>query len=65
MRFSISISVNIYLVVEMESLKHIRYIPRINNNDPCKISPNMTPNKNGKVIHVKRPGLNSIYLGMP
>ena len=49
----------------MESLKHIRYIPRINNNDPCKISPNMTPNKNGKVIHVKRPGLNSIYLGMP
>jgi len=32
---------------------------------PCPISPNMTPNKNGKVIIVNSPGLTSLYLGTP
>jgi hypothetical protein len=29
------------------------------------MSPNITPNKNGKVTIVKIPGLISLYLGIP
>jgi hypothetical protein len=40
-------------------------IPKQNRMNPWKISPNITPNKNGKVVIVKRAGLNSRYLGTP
>src|SRR6266702_5879085 len=33
--------------------------------DPCPMSPNMTANKNGKVMTAKRPGLTSWYVAMP
>jgi hypothetical protein len=33
--------------------------------EPCPMSPNMTANKNGKVMTAKRPGLTSWYVAMP
>lgn len=33
--------------------------------DPWAISPNITPNKNGKVTVVKNEGLAYLYLGTP
>ncbi len=40
-------------------------LPNKNNIPPWKISPNIIPNKKGKVIIVNKPGLNSPYLGIP
>lgn len=37
----------------------------MNINVPWKISPNMTPNWNGKVMQLKSVGLISLYLGTP
>ena len=54
-----------YFVSDIESLFKIRKRPKTNNSPPCKISPNITPNKKGNVTQVKSPGLNSIYLGIP
>lgn len=42
-----------------------RKSPKQNKIDPWAISPNMTPNKNGKVTKVKKPGLAYLYLGTP
>ena len=36
---------------------YITKIPKIKSRNPWPISPNMTPNKNGKVIVVKKLGL--------
>jgi hypothetical protein len=43
----------------------ISQTPNANNIDPCPISPNITPNKNGNVIVVKIDGFISLYLGTP
>ncbi len=40
-------------------------IPKIKNKSPWAISPNITPNKNGKVAQVNKPGFISLYLGTP
>ncbi len=52
-------------IVELGSAfeKH-RIDPKINRIVPCIISPNITPNKNGKVTEVKIAGLISLYLGV-
>ena len=42
----------------------IMYNPNAVSIDPAKISPNITPNKNGKVTAVKTPGLASLNLGV-
>ena len=42
----------------------MRYNPNAVSIDPAKISPNITPNKNGKVTAVKTPGLASLNLGV-
>jgi hypothetical protein len=42
-----------------------RYTPNIVNILPCIKSPNMTPKKNGKEMHVKIAGLTSLYVGIP
>ena len=34
-------------------------------SDPCAISPNITPKRNGKVIVVKSEGLAYLYLATP
>ena len=47
-----------------ESLLRYKNSPKTNKAKPCPISPNMTPNKNGKVTIVKIPGLISLYLGI-
>lgn len=39
--------------------------PKANRMAPCIISPNMTPNRNGKVMQVNNPGFAYLYLGMP
>jgi hypothetical protein len=38
---------------------------QINRTLPCPMSPNIIPNKNGKVTVVKKAGLISLYEGMP
>jgi hypothetical protein len=43
----------------------IKYIPRQNSKSPCPMSPNITPNRNGKVIIVNKPGLTSLNRGTP
>lgn len=43
----------------------INIIPQRKSKNPWAMSPNITPNKNGKVIVVNTAGLNSLYLGMP
>lgn len=42
-----------------------RKIPKERIMNPWKISPNMTPNKKGKVTIVNSPGLISRYRGIP
>ena len=42
----------------------MRYNPNAVSIDPAKISPNITPNKNGKVTAVNTPGLASLNLGV-
>ena len=39
--------------------------PTIKRTNPCPMSPNITPNKNGKVTCAKRAGLTSLYSGTP
>jgi len=39
--------------------------PKIKSSRPCPMSPNMTPNKNGNVTHVKIPGFASLYRETP
>jgi len=40
-------------------------IPNNIKRPPCPISPNITPNKKGKVIKLNKEGLISLYLGTP
>ena len=42
----------------------MRYNPKAVNIEPAKMSPNMTPNKKGKVTAVNTPGLASLNLGV-
>ena len=44
---------------------HINHKPNASNIAPCPISPNITPNKKGKVIVVKIDGFISLYRGTP
>ncbi len=37
---------------------------KMNTHSPWPTSPNITPNKNGKVTMVKNAGLTSLYLGI-
>lgn len=39
--------------------------PNKNNKNPCPMSPNITPNKKGKVTVVNNDGLASRYLATP
>jgi hypothetical protein len=67
------ISVIIYLIDDkspIDDLSHfsfwkINIKPNANKIEPCIMSPNITPNKNGKVTQVNRPGLAYLYLGTP
>ena len=56
-------------IVEDFPFKHVsnrhRNIPKNSKARPWPISPNITPNKNGKVTHVKNVGLTSLYIGIP
>lgn len=45
------------------SLCKQRYKANKSTHNPCPISPNITPNKKGKVTIVKIAGLTSLYLG--
>jgi hypothetical protein len=49
----------------ISSAFYIRYNPNNNRRPPCPISPNITPNKNGKKGIANRPGFISPYLGIP
>lgn len=40
-------------------------MPMINHILPCPISPNITPNKKGKVTMAKTAGFTSLYIGIP
>ena len=42
------------------ALAKIKYRPKIVSKAPCMISPNMTPNKNGKETIAGTAGLNSL-----
>ena len=42
-----------------------KYNPNESKSKPCAISPNITPNKNGKVIIENIDGLISRYRGIP
>jgi hypothetical protein len=48
-----------------QSLNKIKNNPIIIIIDPCPISPNIIPKKNGKVTIVITAGLASRYVGMP
>jgi len=48
-----------------ESFFKTKKSPNMNKIDPWAKSPNMTPNKKGKVIKAKIAGLISWYLGVP
>ena len=41
------------------------YREKIVSNDPCIISPNMTPKKNGNETHANKAGFASLYVGVP
>lgn len=43
----------------------VKYKPNKNRTKPWPISPNITPNRNGKVIIVNIPGFISLYRGTP
>lgn len=42
---------------DLDGTAKIIYTPKRNSRRPCAISPNITPNKKGKVIVVKKAGL--------
>lgn len=52
------------IVLGFLSEKH-KMIENTNSIEPCIMSPNMTPNRNGKVTIVKIAGLTSLYMGIP
>lgn len=62
---AINIGFNIPLEAFILAAFKTRYAPNKNKRVPWKRSPNITANKNGKVIIVNKPGLISLYLGIP
>jgi hypothetical protein len=48
-----------------ESFLRTKKVPNNHNILPWAISPNITPNKKGKVIILNKPGFISLYLGTP
>ena len=53
------------IVFKISSFFKTSQIPSNKINPPCPISPNITPNINGNVIIVNKPGFTSLYLGTP
>jgi hypothetical protein len=61
---------NVPMISSISARANLRSLRTIYNADkkmivPCPMSPNMTANKNGKVMTAKRPGLTSWYVAMP